>query len=84
MSDLNAMELQATTLSAALPTRTLVHARNFAVGAVVALAVAAFGGALVTVTLTALLVGAPLVAIAIGWTLYRESRRAPARVGAGG
>lgn len=79
MDDLTAVPLEAQDLTADLTTSWTTEARAFVTGLVFTAAIVAAGAVVVTVALVVGVVGAPLVAAAIGYAIVRHRRAARAR-----
>jgi hypothetical protein len=78
MSDYTAVPLQAQELTAELAASWAHRAKAFVAGLFFAAAVACIGVAVVTVALLVGTVGAPVIAVAIGYAVLRQRRAVPA------
>jgi hypothetical protein len=74
MSDFSAIDLSESAIPAPLGTSFLSQVRAFVIGALVALAIGAIGGALVTVALTVGVVASPLVFAVMLYFVVRRRR----------
>jgi hypothetical protein len=82
MPEFSAMELESREISPVVSTRLVDHALKFFSGALFTAALVAGGAVVVLVALTVGVVGAPVIAAALGWWALR--RRSPAPMPAPG
>ncbi len=80
MDDLTAVPLEAQSLTEEISTGWLDEARSFFTGFVFTAVLTVLGAALVTVALVVGVVGAPVIAAAVAYVMFRSRRHARVRV----